>query len=248
MVSKITNSTGDTVRNIEPRVLKQTISETTSAQMRQYLYAAVAEGTGKSARPAGYAIGGKTGTAEKVPRDHKHYVVSFIGCAPADDPQIVIYVVVDEPNAEGQGQAHATFATGIVKNILSEVLPYMHIGMTEEMTIAEQAEVDAMLTNSIQTPSTTTGDGTTSGDDTAAGDDTATGDDATTEGNAAAGDDTAQSQDGQDNAGSSTYVVDPNTGELIDPDTGQPAEMDYGIEGDDTSQDTQDSDTTVTNQ
>lgn len=248
VVSKITNSTGDTVRNIEPRVLKQTISETTSAQMRQYLYAAVAEGTGKSARPAGYAIDGKTGTAEKVPRDHKHYVVSFIGCAPADDPQIVIYVVVDEPNAEGQGQAHATFATGIVKNILSEVLPYMHIGMTEEMTIAEQAEVDAMLTNSIQTPSTTTGDGTTSGDDTAAGDDTATGDDATTEGNAAAGDDTAQSQDGQDNAGSSTYVVDPNTGELIDPDTGQPAEMDYGIEGDDTSQDTQDSDTTVTNQ
>ena len=248
VVSKITNSTGDTVRNIEPRVLKQTISETTSAQMRQYLYAAVAEGTGKSARPAGYAIGGKTGTAEKVPRDHKHYVVSFIGCAPADDPQIVIYVVVDEPNAEGQGQAHATFATGIVKNILSEVLPYMHIGMTEEMTIAEQAEVDAMLTNSIQTPSTTTGDGTTSGDDTAAGDDTATGDDATTEGNAAAGDDTAQSQDGQDNAGSSTYVVDPNTGELIDHDTGQPAEMDYGIEGDDTSQDTQDSDTTVTNQ
>jgi len=242
VVSKITNSTGDTVRNIEPRVLKQTISETTSAQMRQYLYAAVAEGTGKSARPAGYAIGGKTGTAEKVPRDHKHYVVSFIGCAPADDPQIVIYVVVDEPNAEGQGQAHATFATGIVKNILSEVLPYMHIGMTEEMTIAEQAEVDAMLTNSIQTPSTTTEDGAASGDDTATGDDTTTGD------NATAGDDTAQNQDGQDNAGSSTYVVDPNTGELIDPDTGQPAEMDYGIEGDDTSQDTQNPDTTVTNQ
>lgn len=242
VVSKITNSTGDTVRNIEPRVLKQTISETTSAQMRQYLYAAVAEGTGKSARPAGYAIGGKTGTAEKVPRDHKHYVVSFIGCAPADDPQIVIYVVVDEPNAEGQGQAHATFATGIVKNILSEVLPYMHIGMTEEMTIAEQAEVDAMLTNSIQTPSTTTEDGAASGDDTATGDDTTTGD------NATAGDDTAQSPDGQDNAGSSTYVVDPDTGELIDPATGQPAEMDYGIEGDDTSQDTQNPDTTVTNQ
>ena len=242
VVSKITNSTGDTVRNIEPRVLKQTISETTSAQMRQYLYAAVAEGTCKSARPAGYAIGGKTGTAEKVPRDHKHYVVSFIGCAPADDPQIVIYVVVDEPNAEGQGQAHATFATGIVKNILSEVLPYMHIGMTEEMTIAEQAEVDAMLTNSIQTPSTTTEDGTASGDDTATGDDTTTGD------NATAGDDTAQSPDGQDNAGSSTYVVDPDTGELIDPATGQPAEMDYGIEGDDTSQNTQNPDTTVTNQ
>ena len=229
MVSKITNSSGDTVRNIEPRVLKQTISETTSAQMRQYLYAAVAEGTGKSARPAGYAIGGKTGTAEKVPRDHKHYVVSFIGFAPADDPQIVIYVVVDEPNAEGQGQAHATFATGIVKNILSEVLPYLHVSMTEELTIAEQAEVEAML-NSVQTPASE--DTTTTGDDTAGentGDDGA-GDTGDTSGQG----ETGTTGDTQDGTGTSTYVVDPNTGELIDPATGQPAEMDYGVEGDDT--------------
>lgn len=230
MVSKITNSSGDTVRNIEPRVLKQTISETTSAQMRQYLYAAVAEGTGKSARPAGYAIGGKTGTAEKVPRDHKHYVVSFIGFAPADDPQIVIYVVVDEPNAEGQGQAHATFATGIVKNILSEVLPYLHVSMTEELTIAEQAEVEAMLGNSVQTPASE--DTTTTGDDTAGentGDDGA-GDTGDTSGQG----ETGTTGDTQDGTGTSTYVVDPNTGELIDPATGQPAEMDYGVEGDDT--------------
>ena len=82
MVSKITNSSGDTVKNIEPRVLKQTVSSTTSAQMREYLYAAVAEGTGKSARPAGYAIGGKTGTAEKAARDKENYVVSFIGYTP----------------------------------------------------------------------------------------------------------------------------------------------------------------------
>ena len=230
MVSKITNSSGDTVRNIEPRVLKQTISETTSAQMRQYLYAAVAEGTGKSARPAGYAIGGKTGTAEKVPRDHKHYVVSFIGFAPADDPQIVIYVVVDEPNAEGQGQAHATFATGIVKNILSEVLPYLHVSMTEELTIAEQAEVEAMLGNSVQTPASE--DTTTTGDDTAGentGDDGA-GDTGDTSGQG----ETGTTGDTQDGTGTSTYVVDPNTGELIDPATGQQAEMDYGVEGDDT--------------
>lgn len=225
VVSKITNSTGDTVRNIEPRVLKQTISETTSAQMREYLYNAVAVGTGKTARPAGYAIGGKTGTAEKVPRDHQHYVVSFIGFAPVDDPQVVIYVVVDEPNAEGQGQAHATFATGIVKNILSEVLPYMHIDMTEELTVAEQEEVDNLLGNSILTDDTTTdGDTTTeggdatgeNGGDTAAGTDTATGADTT----------------GDTTAGTSNYVVDPDTGELIDATTGQPAEMDYAIEED----------------
>ena len=135
MVSKIINSNGDTVKNIEPRVLKQTISATTSEQMRQYLHNAVALGTGKSARPAGYAIGGKTGTAERVPRDKTNYVVSFIGFAPADDPQIAIYCVIDRPNVHDQ--AHATYATGIVRNILTEVLPYLHIAKTEEMTIAE---------------------------------------------------------------------------------------------------------------
>ncbi len=156
MVSKITNSNGDTIKNIEPRVLKQTISSSTSAQMRQYLYASVAEGTGKSARPAGYAIGGKTGTAEKVPRDHKHYVVSFIGFAPADDPQIAIYCVINEPNVADQ--AHATYATGIVKKILTEVLPYLHITRTEEMTIAEQEEIDNILGNIMQND-TTSGEG-----------------------------------------------------------------------------------------
>ena len=248
VVKRLLDDDGNVVQDIEPVLVRKTISKEVSDYLRTYLQAVVEEGTGYAAGIEGYTIGGKTGTAEKLPRGNGKYVLSFIGFTPVENPQIMLYVVVDEPNAEGQGQAHATFATGIVKNILSEVLPYMHIGMTEEMTIAEQAEVDAMLTNSIQTPSTTTGDGTTSGDDTAAGDDTATGDDATTEGNAAAGDDTAQSQDGQDNAGSSTYVVDPNTGELIDPATGQPAEMDYGIEGDDTSQDSQNSDTSVTNQ
>lgn len=143
MVSKITNSQGDVVKNIEPRVLKQAISSSTSEKMREYLYAAVAEGTGKTARPAGYAIGGKTGTAEKVPRDKTNYVVSFIGYAPADNPEIVLYVVVDEPNVEKQDSAR--YATGIAKNILTEVLPYMHIPKTEEMTIGEQQQVEEIL-------------------------------------------------------------------------------------------------------
>lgn len=160
MVSKIINSNGDTIRNIEPRVLKQTISSTTSQIMRQYLYAAVAEGTGRSARPAGYAIGGKTGTAEKVPRDHKHYVVSFIGFAPADDPQIVIYCVINEPNVAKQ--AHATYATGIVKNILTEVLPYLHVAKTEEMTIGEQEEIERLL-GTVAPPPAEGEDGTIQG-------------------------------------------------------------------------------------
>lgn len=212
VVSKITNSNGDTVKNIEPRVLKQTISATTSEQMRQYLHNAVALGTGKSARPAGYAIGGKTGTAEMVPRDHTNYVVSFIGFAPADDPQIAIYCVVDRPNVANQ--AHATYATGIVKNILTEVLPYLHIAKTEEMTIAEQEEVDKLLGNIVQ--------GNPEPENENEG-----------------GDSDAPGQEGQGEADGDapeedkkpSYIVDPDTGELVDPVTGKKAEMDYSTDG-----------------
>ena len=212
VVSKITNSNGDTVKNIEPRVLKQTISATTSEQMRQYLHNAVALGTGKSARPAGYAIGGKTGTAEMVPRDHTNYVVSFIGFAPADDPQIAIYCVVDRPNVAEQ--AHATYATGIVKNILTEVLPYLHIAKTEEMTIAEQEEVDKLLGNIVQGNSEPENENE-GGDSEAPGE----------EGQGEADGD-APEEDKKP-----SYIVDPDTGELVDPVTGKKAEMDYSTDG-----------------
>ena len=147
MVDKITNSSGATVANIEPRVLKQTVSESTSALIRQYCEAVVREGTGHTARPAGYMIGGKTGTAETIDENtHKRsdtdHVVSFIGHAPADDPQIAIYVVVDRPNVAKQGDAK--FATEIVRNILTEALPVLNIYMTEELTDTEIAELDAL--------------------------------------------------------------------------------------------------------
>ena len=95
VVSKITTTDGALVRNIEPRIIKQTISESTSALIRQYCKGVVDNGTGKTARPAGYAIGGKTGTAEMGVRDKRNYVVSFMGYAPAENPEIAIYVVVD---------------------------------------------------------------------------------------------------------------------------------------------------------
>ena len=145
MVSKITNSSGATIENIEPRELKTTISESTSEKIREYTRAVVMEEggdrrTGKTARPAGYAIGGKTGTAETLPRGNKEYVVSFMGYAPADDPQIAIYVVVDRPNAAKQDDAK--FATKIVRNVLTEVLPYLGIYMTEELSDAEIKELE----------------------------------------------------------------------------------------------------------
>lgn len=140
MVERIISADGSTVENITPRVLKQTVSKETSQTIIEYCNAVVTEGTGKTARPAGYAIGGKTGTAQTIPRGNGEYVVSFMGYAPADDPQIAIYVVVDRPNTAYQ--ADAKYATGIVRNVLTEVLPYLNIYMTEELSEKEQQELE----------------------------------------------------------------------------------------------------------
>lgn len=144
VVSKITTSDGATVENITPRILKQTVSQTTSDTILEYCNLVVTgeHGTGKTARPAGYMIGGKTGTAQTLPRGNREYVVSFLGYAPADNPEIAIYVVVDRPNT-GQ-QDDAKFATRIVKNILTEVLPYLNIFMTEELSDKEMAELEEL--------------------------------------------------------------------------------------------------------
>lgn len=164
MVDRITNASGATVENIEPRVLRQVISESTSERIRQYCEAVVMREndsriTGRTARPAGYAIGGKTGTAQTFDRDtgkrsETEHVVSFIGFAPADDPQIAIYVVVDRANAADQ--ADAKFATGIVRNVLTEALPYLNIYMTEELSETEVRELQerqlAITNQYTQTP------------------------------------------------------------------------------------------------
>lgn len=156
MVSKITSASGATVANIESRLLKRTVSESTSAKIREACLQVVAgeNGTGKTARPAGYMIGGKTGTAETIsddpdkPRDRTNYVVSFMGYAPADDPQIAIYVVVDRVNHYPQDDAK--YATRIVRKVLTEVLPYLGIYMTEELSEEEQKELEELnLSNTL---------------------------------------------------------------------------------------------------
>ena len=156
IVKKIVSPSGATVQNIEPRVLKQTISETTSAKVREMCNLVVSgeNGTGHTARPAGYMIGGKTGTAETLPRGNREYVVSFMGYAPADNPQIAIYVVVDRPNVPGSIMDDAKFATRIVRSILTEVLPYKGIFMTEELSDKEREELEALQIE-IMTPPVT---------------------------------------------------------------------------------------------
>lgn len=132
MVSKVLDENGNVIRMINPVRMKQTISEETSRQIKSYLYDTVSEGTGRYAKVAGYSMGGKTGTAQKSvggAKDEKNYLVSFIGYLPAEDPQLVIYAVVDEPNTHDQ--AHSTYAQNLVREILEEALPYLNIYQDE---------------------------------------------------------------------------------------------------------------------
>ncbi len=109
LVKEIQNSNGDVVKTIDPVIVKRTTSEDTSSKLRSYLKSTVEEGTAAPAQVKGYSIGGKTGTAEKRPVSAKKYLVSFIGCEPAEDPEVAYYVIIDEPHVKDQ--AHSTYAT-----------------------------------------------------------------------------------------------------------------------------------------
>lgn len=138
VVSEIASDSGNTIQVIDKTLMRTTVSNTTSEWMKNALYQTVESGSGQPAQVAGYRIGGKTGTAEKVPRGTKARLVSFIGAAPIDDPQLVVYVVVDEANAEDQGQS--SFASTIAGKIFSEALPYLQIFPTEEVPETETDE------------------------------------------------------------------------------------------------------------
>lgn len=139
VVGQITNSDGGVVKNVEPILMRQPISARSSSMLRDYLEATVSEGTGKKARVPGYRVGGKTGTAEKYPRGNGKYLVSFIGAVPMDDPQLVVYVIIDEPNVEDQSTGG--YAMTIAQKIMMEVLPYLNIPQTEEITDELLAEL-----------------------------------------------------------------------------------------------------------
>ena len=129
-VSRVLNSTGETVKHVEPTVIKQTVSKSTCDSLMQYMKAAVDRGTAKTSKVEGYSMGGKTGTAQKLPRIDERYVVSFAGYVPANNPEVMIYVVIDEPNIEPQDKA--ILATTLGKNILTEILPMLNIYPDEQ--------------------------------------------------------------------------------------------------------------------
>lgn len=129
MVKQIVDENGGVINDIEPTVLRKTVSSETSEFMRNTLFDVVNSGTAQKAKVEGYTIGGKTGTAEKLPRGNNKYLLSFIGFAPVENPQIVVYVIVDEPNVEDQSTSG--FGTIVAQGIFEELLPYMNVYQTE---------------------------------------------------------------------------------------------------------------------
>ena len=130
VVSQIVDEDGNVIKNYDKILVRRTISEETSETMKQILFQVVEEGTGKKAGVEGYTIGGKTGTAEKWPRNQGNYILSFIGFAPVENPQVVIYCIVDEPNVEDQSTSGAG---SILFNMIAEdLLPYMNIYKTND--------------------------------------------------------------------------------------------------------------------
>lgn len=126
VVKEITDQNGNVVETMEPVLEKKTISKKTSDTLKSYMYSVVQNGSGKYAQVEGYDIGGKTGTAEKLPRGENKNLVSFIGYAPQENPEIVVYVVVDEPNVPNQARS-SNLISKLASDIMAEAFPYMNI-------------------------------------------------------------------------------------------------------------------------
>lgn len=156
VVNKLEDENGNTVEEISPILLRETLSEETASTITGYLQAVVSEGTGSTAKVDGYSMCGKTGTAQKYVLDEKgnatseraqgKYLVSFIGSVPANDPEVVIYAIVDEPNVEDQ--AHSSYAQNLAREILEEALPYLNIYPNEELT-GKNADLDIVGESSL---------------------------------------------------------------------------------------------------
>ncbi|MDR4022601.1 MAG: penicillin-binding transpeptidase domain-containing protein [Eubacteriales bacterium] len=126
---KTVDDNGFTVNTFEWPEGERVISEETSATMREILESVVAEGTGNKAQVEGYRIGGKTATSQKLPRGSGKYIASFMSFAPADDPQVMALVLIDEPEGVYYG---GTVAGPVMRDLLTNILPYLNIEKTAD--------------------------------------------------------------------------------------------------------------------
>ena len=130
IVRQILDEDGTVVANVNPTVVRQVISEETSKTVREIIETVVSSptGTGKNASVAGYRVGGKTGTSEKVGQASDDYMVSFIGIAPMDDPQVAVLVILDSPDrTSGLNISGGSMVAPTVGNILADILPYLGV-------------------------------------------------------------------------------------------------------------------------
>ncbi len=161
VVKQILNSQGTVISNQEKELIRVSTSRETSDFIKNAMYLTVEEGTAQGAKVEGYKVGGKTGTAQKIPRAAKTYLVSFIGAVPADDPEIVIYVVIDEPQNVVK-QADSSIATRFASKILKDVLPFLEIYPSSDAKVdtAGKTELSLPSTNSDQAQTTDNNNGT----------------------------------------------------------------------------------------
>lgn len=143
VVKQILDSDGNVVKNYGTTQIRQVISNETSKQMCEYLESVVSEGTGHNAYVAGYRVGGKTGTSEKLDSGTNKKIASFCGIAPSDSPEVAILMLLDEPNvAYPYG---GTCCAPAVGKMMSEILPYLSV--SPEYTEEEARELEITTPN-----------------------------------------------------------------------------------------------------
>ncbi len=136
VAKEIINDEGATVKAFDKNLIRKTASRETSDFIKEAMFQTVEAGTAKTAAVSGYTVGGKTGTAQKLPRAAKTYIVSFIGNVPADNPEVVIYVAIDEPQNVIK-QADSSLATKLASKILAEVLPFLEVYPSNDEAFTE---------------------------------------------------------------------------------------------------------------
>lgn len=178
VVKQVLDDDGSIIEDMEPELARKTISKENSDLMRSYLLGVVENGTGGRAAVDGYTIGGKTGTAEKLPRGNGKYLLSFIGFSPVENPQIVVYVVVDEPNVEGDQSASGAGAL-LFHSVMEDLLPYMNIYQSNDSNVVNNGQDEPIGSvfgddengiNEGDTSEPDTSEGDTSEPDTSEGD------------------------------------------------------------------------------
>ena len=128
---------GKTLKEFTYPVKEGIVTEEVSAQMREILEKVVSEGSGKKAYLEGYRIGGKTATSQTLPRSAHKYISSFLGFAPANDPQVLAVCIVHDPQGIYYG---GTVCAPVVRNIFENILPYLGIEKTEVVTETESEQ------------------------------------------------------------------------------------------------------------